>query len=750
MITSKNKCTGCMACFQVCPSGAIDIIKDELGFEYPKINKEKCTNCNLCKKICPAEKFEFENTINPICQAAMAQDELRKESSSGGIFSVLADEFLNFENSVVIGCTNANDLKTEHIAILKKEDLYKLRGSKYVQSDTKYVFKKTKEFLDQDKKVLFSGTPCQIAGLYSFLRNKPENLITIEIMCHGVSSRDIFDKYIKEEFKDEKPKELSFRDKTNGWNYNLTLRVSKNGKEEFIPYEKSSYFKLFLDAVSLRESCHDCKFAKMPRVADITLGDFWEINQYDSSLNDGLGTSMVLLNTEKGTNLYNSIKPKLKLSKETPLEAAKIGNQTLKYPTPKSPLRQEFLKNYNKMSLKENLDCLKKFKFDCAILNFWWTNNYGATLTAYALQQLLQKLNYTSVLVKYIFAQSVENDYYNGLSNKFEREHLVTSRLYYSPDELSELNKITDKFIVGSDQVFRYEYMKDSFLLDFADFEKTKIGFSASFGVDSFNNPKSSNKKYEFLFSRFDDISTRELSGIDICKNRFNIKAKQIIDPVFALDISCWGELISESKLKNKKYILFYVLDKSEELSNKISTFAKEKALPILEIKKEDCSIQDWLYLIKNAEYIITDSYHGLCFSLIFNKNVKCVANISRGAERFVSLQKLLNFPDDIFITDEIEAVNFKDIDYSKINKYIEINKQKCIEHLAFVMKIKKETDEEAKKRDIKLQKKYSKNISGFKRFKYKVEKILYKILYKLFKKQKFYEKYETYKARLK
>ena len=207
---------------------------------------------------------------------------------------------------------------------------------------------------------------------------------------------------------------------------------------------------------------------------------------------------------------------------------------------------------------------------------------------------------------------------------------------------------------------------------------------------------------------------------------------------------------ISESKLKNEKYILSYVLDKSEELSNKISAFAKEKALPILEIEKEDCSIQDWLYLIKNAEYIITDSYHGLCFSLIFNKNVKCVANISRGAERFVSLQKLLNFPDDIFMTDEIEAINFEDIDYSKINKYIEINKQKCIEHLAFVMKIKKEIDEEAKKRDIKLQKKYSKNISGFKRFKYKVEKILYKILYKLFKKQKFYEKYETYKARLK
>ena len=760
-----ENCTGCELCKNLCPTNAISMKEDNLGFKYPQINTNKCISCGICTNKCP----ELNKKIKPAkcnitkCYAGWSKNELiRLNSTSGGIFTEIAKYILQ-NNGFVVGAKYNDDFLVEHCLIDDLNDIDKLRQSKYVQSDIKNIYNNIKKRIDKGQKGIFVGTPCQIAGLKTFLNYKVENIIFIDFICLGVNSPLVYKKYLAELEKqyNSKIKTVWFKNKTYSWNNFATKIIFENNKEYIKHFTEDPYMQGFIGpkAYFLRKSCYSCSYRNLYREGDITLGDFWGI---DESLNDGKGTSLILVNSLKGEKLLEGIKNNVNLFKQN-LKKVFAGNPALYLDIKLKPsLYNEFANDINQKSfletakkyyLKDNSSTTFKFeKFDCVILNFWWGNNYGATLTAYALQSLLKGMNYTSVLAKYIFAQSVDKDYYNGLSNNFEKEHLITSKLYYSEDELKELNQVTDKFIVGSDQVFRYDYMTDSFMLNFADYEKIKIGFSASFGIDEFNCPNKQKNKYKFLLSRFDDISVRELSGIDICKNDFNIDAKQIIDPVFALDISYWEDLIKESKLEYKNYILSYILDLSPELNKKITDFAKTKSLEIIEINQNIHSIQDWLYLIKNAEYIFTDSFHGLCFSLIFNKKVKCLININRGAERFISLQSLLNFPNDIFITNNEEEINFGNINYSEINELIITNKQKCINHLDFVMKIKKEINKKSKKQDIKLSKKYLKRhtITGTKRIKYKFEKILYKFLYFISKNKVFYNKYNAYKNRLK
>ncbi len=742
----KAQCTGCGACRSICPKSAITMTPDTCGFMYPDVDLNKCINCGKCVKSCPAKNTHKINNQNYVCKAAMANDDIRKESSSGGIFSLLAEYILG-NNGVVIGAAFENKAIVKHIIIDKIEDLKKLRGSKYVQSALTDIYQKTKDILDAKKTVLFSGTPCQIAGLYSFLGKSYSNLYTIDIMCHGVSSQEILNKYLSENFKDEKIKHISFRNKDNGWNYEHSLKVSTNKKEYCIPYQESSYYYLFLNAISLRESCYNCKYASLPRIGDITLGDFWEIKSYNKMFDDNLGTSMVLLNNKKGEDLYKNIICELKLNENISIEVAKNGNGTLTHPTIKNHLITQFKNNYAKETLNNNLAQLKEYKFDFAIYNFWWTINYGATLTAYALQKLLTLYGRTSTLISYLYDRDPNEVFYNKISEKFAREHLTCTKIYNSEKELAELNNITNKFIVGSDQVFRDDYFKDSCFLNFVNYDKLKIAFSASFGTDTFNVSPKLIDKYKFLLSRFDYVSVRELSGIDICKNTFNIKAKQIVDPVFLVEENVWDDLVKESALKSSEYILSYVLDADENLNRKIKDYAKDKNLDIIEINSNTHSIQDWLYLIKNANLVVTDSFHGLCFSIIFNKKVNCLINTNRGADRFKSLQKILHIPQEVFFYDS-DTYDIKQninimLNYNEINDLIAKARDIGLNELNKIVNIEKVKNQENEKTDKILLKKYYK-----KKFKlsYFIKKNIYLMLFNLLHKEKFREKYLKYK----
>lgn len=311
-IKQKEKCNGCSACFNICPKRAITMQSDMEGFLYPYVDKEKCINCDLCIKVCPIEK-DNKNIVNNIEAIACKnkKENIRKESSSGGVFTALCEEVIS-KNGVVFGAAYDDKLNVHHCYVETIEDCSKFRGSKYVQSKIGETFKEVKEFLLQDKMVLFSGTPCQIAGLYSYLGREYDNLILVDIACHGVPSPLVFKKYLEslENKNGSKVNNISFRDKKTGWK-RYSFKVSYNDKTTSEIAYDNIYMKGFLSDIYLRPSCYECKFKKPITYADLTLADYWGIDNIHPEFDDDKGTSLVLINTFKGKKCINNILNKL-------------------------------------------------------------------------------------------------------------------------------------------------------------------------------------------------------------------------------------------------------------------------------------------------------------------------------------------------------------------------------------------------------------------------------------------------------
>lgn len=354
-IKDKKKCCGCGACFNICPKNAIKMISDKEGFLYPKVDTEKCIKCGLCKKVCPILNDNRNNNFyNPKQYAAWSNDDKnRLSSSSGGLFYELAN-FILTNNGVVFGAGFDNELNVIHKVANNVEDLFELKCSKYVQSNLNDCYLNVKEMLSSEYKVLFVGTPCQVAGLYSFLRNKEyKNLYTIDFVCHGVPSPKVYRKHLSElESKFNcKAQHVYFRDKSNGWkkfNFKVEFENNKIYKKNLC---EDLFIRGFLKNMYLRPSCHECKFSKIPRVSDITLGDFWGINSISNKLDDDKGTSQVLINSDKGKYLFDSVFSNIFIS-EVDLEFGKKVNPCLISSVNPDKNRDKFFKDLDKNDMK--------------------------------------------------------------------------------------------------------------------------------------------------------------------------------------------------------------------------------------------------------------------------------------------------------------------------------------------------------------------------------------------------------------
>ena len=278
IIDDKTKCSGCHACANACPKNCISMVSDEEGFWYPQVNKEKCIDCGLCEKVCPIiHKWQSDDSLTTTAMAAInLNEEIRLKSSSGGIFTLIAEKIID-QGGVVFGAAFSDDFKSvQHICVDNIADLDKLRGSKYVQSKIGDTYKQAKEYLDSGRKVLFSGTPCQIGGLYSYLRKPYENLLTQDIICHGVPSPMVWEKYVEEHERkiSSKANKVTFRNKKNGWKAYSVFIGFENRKQYLKEHSADMYIKAFLSDICLRPSCFDCQFKGIKRHADITLTDF--------------------------------------------------------------------------------------------------------------------------------------------------------------------------------------------------------------------------------------------------------------------------------------------------------------------------------------------------------------------------------------------------------------------------------------------------------------------------------------------
>lgn len=331
-IKDKRNCSGCHACANICPQHCIEMVADEEGFLYPKIDVERCIHCGLCDKICPILHKEKRFLKKPKAFAAYNNNlEIRMKSSSGGIFSLLA-EYVIARGGVVFGVGFNEKFEVVHMAAKTKEDLEKLRVSKYVQSRIGECFKEAKSCLENGQTVLFTGTPCQIGGLLSFLRKPYENLITQDIICHGVPSPKVWEEYVKyrEEKANCKTEKIAFRRKFNSWK-KISFSFVFQDKSEYVktPYFKDPMMKIFLFNKCLRPACHSCAFKDISRQSDITLADFWGIRSVCPEMDDDKGTSLVLLNSSKGEEIFEALKEKMNC-KEVEFEKAVKHNPMIK------------------------------------------------------------------------------------------------------------------------------------------------------------------------------------------------------------------------------------------------------------------------------------------------------------------------------------------------------------------------------------------------------------------------------------
>lgn len=309
-ILDKAQCCGCTACVNICPKNCIKMKEDNEGFLYPEVNEKECIHCGLCTETCPIiNKIDYLNSTVAIA-SYHNNEKIRLQSSSGGLFSAIAEYILE-NNGVVFGAAFDYNFHVRHIYIDNIRDLNVLRGSKYVQSDLGEVFKEVKNFILNGRIVLFSGTECQIEGLKKYLGKLDNELLyTIDILCHGVPNDKLWIKYLKWQEKNHKAQivQTFFRHKKYGWKkYAILLEFSNNIAYEKIN-NKDAFFNLFLGNICLRPSCHQCKFKNISRASDITLGDCWKVETHSPEMDDDKGTSVVLIHSEKGMRLYNAIK----------------------------------------------------------------------------------------------------------------------------------------------------------------------------------------------------------------------------------------------------------------------------------------------------------------------------------------------------------------------------------------------------------------------------------------------------------
>jgi len=348
-IVETQNCTGCYSCSSICPEHCIAMQSDSEGFWYPTADRDTCVECGLCEKVCPMQrKAEVKN--DPQAYACRNKDEsVRLLSSSGGLFTLIAGQIIS-NRGVVFGASFGHDFTVSHSYAETMEELEGLRGSKYVQSKIGDTYKQIKGFLSQGQLVLFSGTPCQIGGLKAYLQNHYEKLFCVDIICHGVPSPKVWQKYVayREKRAKSPTRRISFRRKDEGWKRFSVSFSFENNTEYLQTLDKDLYMQAFLRDICLRPSCYACNFKTLHRQSDITLADFWGIQHILPEMDDDKGTSLLLLNSNSGKKMFEGIKNQIAYQEVGIIQAIAYNQPAIKSAL-QNPKRKTFFKELDQM-----------------------------------------------------------------------------------------------------------------------------------------------------------------------------------------------------------------------------------------------------------------------------------------------------------------------------------------------------------------------------------------------------------------
>lgn len=714
-------CTGCGACVNKCPKECIELVPDEQGFLKPIVNEQDCIDCGMCTDVCPATKCHEMNE-EPLggeidCYAAWADDYTRSLSSSGGAFSVLAKSVLE-SGGVVFGVEYTSDFYVQHTCIDSVNRLEKIRKSKYVQSNTRDTYRQAKSKLDEGVFVLYVGTPCQIAGLKSFLGKDYDNLLAVDLICFCVTPVTAFRKYLDEKYGLGEIENVVFRDKYKGWSCGGYTIHKKDGSILYLGIDTDEYQKVFHNVLCRNKTCDDCRFAFFQRQGDVSLGDFWGIECHDTSWNDNKGTSLILANTKKGQLWIENLRGKFNRIEKVPYEWCRHkGNRICGDGRKRNPYADDFMKMISKKGFLKSVETIFEKKYDIAMVCMH-NHNYGNNLTNYALYQCLSDMGLEVAVVN----RSLDCEWKNIKSDMLMFGHNPYSRLDLIPDfssrmEKKQVNKWCDMFVVASDQLFRSEFvegMNFHTCLDWVSSDKYMFSYSTSLGKDQFGGTNALRNQMQFYLSRFNALSVREKSGVNILEEEFDLKAALVLDPVFLCDIKNYSQMAKNGKLRlpSQQYLGAYILDTSLEKEGIINNmrewggFNEYRIISDSEISLQDSEtrwnldimpnalVEEWLANIMYSDYFVTDSFHGVCFALIFNKDFIVITESGnwRGRARFESILSLLGLEDRI-ITNSSELTQelaMSHIDYQRVNSILDELKKDSLAWLSDQVKMGK------------------------------------------------------------
>lgn len=694
----RHRCTGCGACYSGCPEKAIVMEVGGDGFSFPQVDKELCIQCGSCQKKCPALSPDSGNISVPECYAVWADEATRKKSSSGGLFTLLADHVLE-QGGYICGAAFDEEWRVKHVIIETREELDLLRGSKYVQSDKGNVFQRVKELLKKKKRVLFTGCPCEVAGLQKFLAQKYDNLITADILCHCTASPGVWSSYLEESYSTNQLESIRFRDKSGGgWKCTETTIILQNGEK----IKTDTYVKGFHRGLYARESCENCQFSNFPRQGDFTMGDWWGIEAYKPGLNDNGGTSLFLVNNSEKMDIFAVVRNRAQIFEQVPLEYIK-GNGHINNPLKLPPARRHLLRMVNSgVRLTKALEAILDHRYDVGVAGFWYGLNYGSVLTSFAMSRVLENLGYTAIHLNKPEGMWTPKYYNkNSFPVKFTRRNSLVNDRRHSFDALNEQCRM---FLVGSDTVWNSELLHGNlpfFFLDFAAAEKKKITYASSFGRSVFEVKDSRLREYvNYLVKRLDAVSVREERGLSLLKSEFKREAERVLDPVFLLDPDEYREVVKEGAdiEKNREYIFTYFLSMQPKKKKKYETIISKLRLPVLYFANPNEehmaihgaareSVENWLAGIDGATLVVADSFHAACFSIILQKNFIILrARESESNSRFETLFKILQLEDRLVYVDDItvdlNSLALKPIDYGRVESLLQQEKQHSLNWL--------------------------------------------------------------------
>ncbi len=688
---SKDRCCGCGGCANICPVKAIQLVVQEDGFSYPKVNADLCINCGKCVRVCPSVNTACFGYMNPVTFAVSSEKSYSEKCSSVGIISMVSEYILSC-GGYVCGALYDSDFKVHHVLANDRAVVEKMRKSKYVQSDLEHVFPEIEVLLKKNIKVLFTGTPCQVSALRLFLGQDYQCLYTIDVVCHGVPSPGVWEKYLKENYTLSEIMDIDFRHKAKKeFNASQFLKIDfKDGTVLVKSKTEDLYYIHFLHDFGLRMSCYDCIYREFPRTGDLTIGDFWGAKKVMPDVVDDNKLSVVMANNYTGMQILDAIEKRFLLKKEiSNTDALVLNAAKAKRSIPEG--RRIFFDNICKgetfnRSVRKSL--FPKH-YDILLYGHSFSENFGAVLTYYALYAYLKKEGYQVVM-------TCTPEQYNRKNNLSDFYKNNIDFIQLKKWESSHKNHMADIVLLGSDQVWNYKLFNKTygmgFFLEEIDDNLKKIAYASSFGFDYLNIYNGYQKAYpaaKSCLKRFDSISVREASGVNICNNDFEVEAVNVLDPVFLLSVDDYSRIADNSTVKyNQPYIATYTLSPSEqfnELSLYISDhlrlplrnmfvgsgeeFEKKKQMSV-DVVCENVSVEDWIRTIRDSEFVVTGSFHCLCFALIFRKKF-IVIQKGWAPARIESLLDICNLTErHIKSFDEIKHKEYllnEDIDYGKV-----------------------------------------------------------------------------------